>query len=64
MKQAEKERKACKDCKYFRVAYEPIKPSRITDKGLAYCRMTGQRFEFADRAELEKLMCAKERGQE
>ena len=44
----------CKDCPYFKIAYEPMMPF---DMGLAVCTKYDLEVDFADRRKINRLVC-------
>lgn len=51
----------CKDCQYFKIAYEPMMPF---DMGLAVCTKHNLEVDFADRKKINKLVCIENEKEE
>lgn len=46
----------CKDCSYFKIAYEPMMPF---DMGLAICTKYNLEVDFPSKRKINRLVCVK-----
>lgn len=57
--------KLCKDCKYFKILYQPIKAFGLGyyDSGLAVCKKHNLEVDFLSKGKLNKLNCVEDESQ-